>query len=371
MNLFDVYPLWDIEPVKGKACYLWDKEGTRYLDFYGGHAVISIGHSHPHYLKRINEQLQQLGFYSNAVQNSLQKQLAKKLGELSGYPNYALFLCNSGAEANENAIKLASFHTGKKRVLAFSKAFHGRTSGAVATTDNPNIIAPFNESPNVCFTPFNQIEGIEEHLKTREFCAVIIEGIQGVAGIFEANNNFLQELRNLCTKYEVLLILDEIQSGYGRTGYFFAHQHANIQADIITTAKGMGNGFPIGGVIISPQIKPKHGMLGTTFGGNHLACAAALAVLEVFEQENLMNNASQMGEYLIQQLKNIKGVKELRGRGLIIGVEMENKVNELRNKLLFSDKIFTGAAGTNTIRLLPPLCINKQEIDTLINAMTL
>jgi acetylornithine aminotransferase len=363
MMPFDVYPLWDVEPVRAQGCYLYDGSGVRYLDFYGGHAVISIGHAHPLYVQQLTEQLQTLGFYSNAVQNSLQSALACKLGEQCGYPDYALFLCNSGAEANENAIKLASFHTGKSKVLAFGKAFHGRTSGAVSATDNPAISAPFNRTDNVQFAPLNDIAAVEQHLKTGGFCAVIIEPIQGVGGIIPADVEFLQQLRTLCFAHNVVLIADEIQCGYGRTGKFFAHQWADIKPDIITTAKGMGNGFPIGGVLISPHIKPIHGQLGTTFGGNHLACRAAMAVLEVFETDNLIRNAFDMGEYMLQNLRTLPHIKELRGCGLMIGIEMEQPAFELRRRLLFEHHIFTGAAGTYTIRLLPPLCIKKEQAD--------
>ncbi|MDR3366493.1 MAG: aminotransferase class III-fold pyridoxal phosphate-dependent enzyme [Prevotellaceae bacterium] len=366
---FDVYPLWDIEPVRGEGCYLYDKNGVRYLDFYGGHAVISVGHTHPRYVQRITEQLGRLAFYSNAVQNSLQRRLAERLGEASGYPHFALFLCNSGAEANENAIKLASFDTGKKKVLAFAKAFHGRTSGAVAATDNPKIVAPFNATPNVEFAPLNDIEAVEKMLKTGEFCAAIIEGIQGVGGILMPNDDFLQQLRARCSEHGARLILDEIQSGYGRSGKFFAHQWAGIEPDIITTAKGMANGFPIGGVLISPKFKAVHGMLGTTFGGNHLACAAALAVLEVFEEERILGNVEATGALLMNALRTVAGVRELRGRGLMIGMEMEKPAGELRRKLLFEHKIFTGAAGTHVIRLLPPLCVGRQQVDELVAAL--
>ncbi|MDR0565790.1 MAG: aminotransferase class III-fold pyridoxal phosphate-dependent enzyme [Prevotellaceae bacterium] len=366
---FDVYPLWDIEPVRGEGCYLYDKSGVRYLDFYGGHAVISVGHAHPRYVQRITEQLHRLAFYSNAVQNSLQKQLAERLGHASGYPHFALFLCNSGAEANENAIKLASFDTGKKKVLAFSKAFHGRTSGAVAATDNPKILAPFNRTPNVEFIPLNDVEAVEQKLKTGEFCAAIIEGIQGVGGILLPDDPFLQQLSERCRAHGVRLILDEIQSGYGRSGKFFAHQWAGIEPDLITTAKGMANGFPIGGVLISPAFKPLHGMLGTTFGGAHLACAAALAVLEIFEEEHILGNVADMGALLMNELRALPGVKELRGRGLIVGIEMEKPAGELRKKLLFEHKIFTGAAGAHVIRLLPPLCIGRQQVSELMAAL--
>jgi acetylornithine aminotransferase len=361
--------LWDIEPVRGEGCYLYDKNGVRYLDFYGGHAVISVGHTHPRYVQRVTEQLNRLAFYSNAVQNSLQRQLAERLGEASGYPHFSLFLCNSGAEANENAIKLASFDTGKKKVLAFGKAFHGRTSGAVAATDNPKIVAPFNLTPNVEFAPLNDVEAVEAKLQTGEFCAVIIEGIQGVGGIIMPDDAFLRQLRARCSEHGVRLILDEIQSGYGRTGKFFAHQWAGIEPDIITTAKGMANGFPIGGVLISPEFKPVHSMLGTTFGGNHLACAAALAALEIFEEERILSNVAATGALLESELRSVAGVKELRGRGLMVGMEMEKPTGELRKKLLFEHKIFTGAAGTHVIRLLPPLCAGKPQVDELMEAL--
>ncbi len=368
MNLFDVYPLWDIEPVKGSGTTLWASDGTQYTDMYGGHAVISIGHSHPIYVEKVQKQVAKLGFYSNAVQNSLQKDLATKLGSICGYPDYSLFLCNSGAEANENALKLASFYTGKSKVLAFKKAFHGRTSGAVAATDNPKIQAPFNKTDNIVFAELNNIESVEEQLKTESFAAVIIEGIQGVAGIYELESSFLQSLRTLCNKYSVVLILDEIQSGYGRTGKFFAHQHHGVKADIITTAKGMANGFPIGGVIIAPHIKPSFGMLGTTFGGNHLACTAAIAVLEVIEAENLIENASKVGEYFKSIFENDKAVKEYRGKGLMIGLEIKDEYIGLRDKLLFEEHFFTGAAGPKVIRLLPPLTITMETAKNFVLA---
>ncbi|MDR2906731.1 MAG: aminotransferase class III-fold pyridoxal phosphate-dependent enzyme [Bacteroidales bacterium] len=365
MNLFDVYPLWDINLVKGEGCYVYDDKGQKYLDLYGGHAVISVGHSHPCYVKMFAEQLQCIGFYSNSVKNDLQEKLAEKLGQFSNYEDYALFLCNSGAEANENALKLASFHTGKKKILVFKKAFHGRTSGAVSATDNPAISAPFNETENIIFVPMNDINAVEHELKSGQYAAVIIEGIQGVAGIFMPSDDFMKQLRTLCTTYNAVLILDEIQSGYGRTGKFFAHQWAGIKADIITTAKGMGNGFPIGGVLIAPHIKPRHGMLGTTFGGNHLACAAALAVLEIMENERLCENAGTIGSYAINVLRELPNV-EVRGRGLMIGIEMPYAMKELRDKLLFQHHIFTGNAGTNIIRLLPPLTISREEMDRFI-----
>ena len=369
MKLFDVYPLWDINLVKGKGCYVYDDKGTEYLDLYGGHAVISIGHSHPHYMQILTEQLQNLGFYSNSVKNDIQEKLAQKLGQLSGYDDYALFLCNSGAEANENAIKLASFHTGKKKILAFKKAFHGRTSGAVAATDNPSIIAPFNQTTHIDFVALNDLEAVEKMLKTDEYAAVIIEGIQGVAGIVMPDDDFLRSLRNLCDQYQTLLILDEIQSGYGRTGKFFAHQWADIRADIITTAKGMGNGFPVAGVLITPKIKAVHGMLGTTFGGNHLACAAALAVLDVLEKEKMLENAHEIGNQIIDALRKIQGVTEVRGRGLIIGIDTPFPAKDICQKLLFEHQIFIGNAGTNTLRLLPPLCVNQTQINTFINTL--
>lgn len=369
MNLFDVYKLWDIEPVKGSGCKIWDKNGVEYLDLYGGHAVISIGHSHPTYINMLHEQLQKIGFYSNAVQNSLQKELAATLGRVSGYQDYSLFLCNSGAEANENALKLASFHTGKKKFIAFEKSFHGRTFGAVAATDNPKIRAPFNETNHISFAPLNDIAAVDKYLSTGEFAGVIIEGIQGVAGIFEPDKDFLQEVYSLCKKHSALLILDEVQSGYGRSGRFFAHQHADVMPDIITTAKGMGNGFPIGGVLISPGIKPSYGMLGTTFGGNHLACAAALAVLKVIEEEKLIENAEILGEQIISSLKSHPAFKEVRGKGLMIGLELNEGYDGLRDKLLFEEHIFTGGAGANVIRLLPPLNITQTEIDQFMASL--
>ena len=368
MKTFEVYKLAPIEPVKASGCKIWDKNGTEYLDLYGGHAVISIGHAHPHYVEMISAQLNKIGFYSNAVENSLQEELAQKLGELSGYPDYSLFLCNSGAEANENAIKLASFHTGKKRVLAFREAFHGRTSGAVAATDNPKIQAPFNETANITFIPLNDIKAAEKELSTGEYAAVIVEGIQGVAGIYEPEKEFLVELRSLCDKLKVVLILDEVQSGYGRTGKFFAHQYSGISADIITTAKGMGNGFPIGGVLISPMFKAVYGMLGTTFGGNHLACAAAIAVLDVIKYESLLENTTSVGEHLFAGLKGSKAIKELRGRGLMIGIELNDKYLTIRDRLMMDEKIFTGTAKYNILRLLPPLCLTKAEADIFIKA---
>ncbi len=369
MKNFDVYPLYPIEPVKGKGAHVYDAEGKEYLDLYGGHAVISIGHAHPHYVEALSHQVSQLGFYSNSVENSLQGRLAELLGKASGYEDYSLFLCNSGAEANENAIKLASFHTGKSKILAFGKAFHGRTSGAVAATDNPKIVAPFNHTENVVFVPLNDISAVEAELSKGDFAAVIIEGIQGVAGIHLPSEEFLQSLREVTRKYSALLILDEIQSGYGRTGRFFAHQYSGIRPDVITTAKGMGNGFPIGGVLISPDIKPWHGMLGTTFGGNHLACAAAIAVLEVMENENLVANAAEVGEYLLAELRKIPAAKDVRGRGLMIGFDVEGSGSEMRRRLLFEKGIFTGGAGASTVRLLPSLAITRDHADQFLNAL--
>lgn len=369
MNLFDVYSLWDIEPVRASGCRVWDKEGNEYLDLYGGHAVISIGHSHPRYVKALQEQVEKIGFYSNSVQNSLQQELAQKLGDQSGYPDYSLFLCNSGAEANENALKLASFHTGKKRVIAFSEAFHGRTSGAVAVTENPAIQAPYNKGHEVTFVPLNDIEAVIRELAKGDVAAVIIEGIQGVAGIFVPENAFLQQLASLCRQHEVVLILDEIQSGYGRTGQFFAHQAAGIHPDLITTAKGMGNGFPIGGVLISPRFEAKKGMLGTTFGGNHLACAAAIAVLDVMREESLVENAREMGNYFIHELSAIGVIKHIRGRGLMLGIDFMPPFSTIRNQLLFDYHIFTGGARNNVMRLLPPLSITKKEADLFLHAL--
>lgn len=369
MKPFDVYPLYPVEPVRGRGCHVYDREGTEYLDLYGGHAVISIGHSHPHYVAAIADQVSKLGFYSNSVQNSLQVRLAEMLGKMSGYEDYSLFLCNSGAEANENALKLASFHTGRKRVLAFSKAFHGRTSGAVAATDNPKIVSPFNRTDNIVFVPLNDIGAVSRELSTGEFAAVIIEGIQGVAGIHVPDDNFLVQLREATKQTGTMLILDEIQSGYGRSGRFFAHQYAGIRPDLITTAKGMGNGLPIGGVLISPEFEAVHGMLGTTFGGNHLACAAAIAVLEVMRDENLVDNALRVGEYLIAQLKTIPAAKDVRGRGLMVGFDVDGSAAEMRRRLLFEKHIFTGGAGMSTIRLLPALGITEEHVDLFVNAL--
>lgn len=368
MNLFNVYPLYDITPVKAKGSYLWDKNGVEFLDFYGGHAVISIGHSHPYYVEKLTEQLNNIGFYSNSVNIPIQQELAEKLGKLSNCEDYELFLCNSGAEANENALKVASFFNGRKKVIAFSKAFHGRTAGAVAITDNKAIVAPINYDEHVTFLPFNDVKALETAIN-EETCAVIIEGIQGVGGINVASDEFLIAARELCDKTGAILILDSVQCGYGRSGKFFSHQYSGIKPDLITTAKGMGNGFPIGGVLIAPKFKAKHGMLGTTFGGNHLACAAAVAVLDVIENESLLDNTEKMSEYLFTQLKAMTGIKELRGRGLMIGIEFEQPVDKIRDALLFEHKIFCGYAGKNTLRLLPSLAIGKAECDRFLTAL--
>ena len=366
MNLFDVYPLYPVEPVRGCGNYVYDAEGQEYLDLYGGHAVISIGHAHPHYVEAISKQVAALGFYSNSVENSLQREFAERLGKACGYEDYRLFLCNSGAEANENAIKSASFHSGKEKVLAFSRAFHGRTSGAVAATDNPKIVSPFNRTKNVEFVALNDLAAVEEKLAEGGFCAVLIEGIQGVAGIQCPTDEFLRGLRELTTRYGVTLILDEIQSGYGRTGKFFAHQWAGIRPDMITVAKGIANGFPMGGVLIGQQFEAWYGMLGTTFGGNHLACAAALAVLDVIEGERLIENANEVGEYLIAELRKMPRLKEVRGRGLMIGIEIDGSAAELRRRLLFEKHIFTGGAGATTVRLLPALTVGRKEADRFL-----
>ncbi|MDK2842052.1 MAG: acetylornithine/N-succinyldiaminopimelate aminotransferase [Anaerophaga sp.] len=369
MELFDVYPLLDVIPVSANGCYITDDRGVEYLDLYGGHAVISIGHSHPHYIRRIKEQLDRIGFYSNSVINPLQKELAKKLGETSGLEDYRLFLCNSGAEANENALKLASFATGKRRVVAFSKAFHGRTSAALGVTDNDNIRAALNRGQDVTFLPLNDIVAVEKELQKGDVCAVIVEGIQGIGGIRIPEISFLQNLQTLCEKAGCKLILDEIQSGYGRSGKFFAFQEANIEPDIVTVAKGMANGFPMGGVLIKPGIEARHGMLGTTFGGNYLACAAGLAVLEVIESEDLIINADVTGKFLLSELRKISGIKEVRGRGLMIGLEFDSPVNELRETLLKDEYIFTGVSSTNIIRLLPPLSLTQKEANVFIKAL--
>ena len=366
MNLFDVYPLFGIHIVEGKGCRVRDENGTEYLDLYGGHAVISIGHSHPTYVEMISDQASKLGFYSNSVINRLQEEVARRLGPVSGYDDYSLFLINSGAEANENALKLASFHNGRTRIVSFGKAFHGRTSLAVEATDNPKIIAPVNNNRHVTYLPLNDTAAVKAELAKGDVCAVIIEGIQGVGGIRIPEDDFMREVREACTGTGTILILDEIQSGYGRSGKFFAHQYAGIKPDIITVAKGIGNGFPLAAVLISPMFTPVYGMLGTTFGGNHLACAAALAVLEVMEKERLTDNAARVGAYLMEELRKFPQIKDVRGRGLMIGLEFDGPVKELRNKLLFEQKVFTGVTGTHMIRLLPPLCLSMDEADIFL-----
>lgn len=368
MKLFDVYSLLDMEPVKAAGAYLWDKEGTEYLDFYGGHAVISIGHTHPHYVEMITEQLSKIGFYSNAVVNSLQVELAEKLGELSGYPDYELFLCNSGAEANENALKLASFTTGRERVLAMKAAFHGRTSMAVAVTDNPKIQAPVNVTDKVSFVALNDVEALQKELATREYAAVIIEPIQGVGGIQVASDEFLKAAREACDATGTMLIIDEIQAGYGRSGKFFAHQWSGVKADIITLAKGIANGFPVGAVMISPAIPAKKGMLGTTFGGSHLACAAAIAVADVVKAEALVENARKMGEKIVEGIKGVSGIKDIRGRGLMIGIDLSVPQAAFRKVLREKYHIMTGLSGEFTLRLLPPLMIGEQEVARFVEA---
>jgi acetylornithine/N-succinyldiaminopimelate aminotransferase len=371
MNLFDVYPLNNITIIKAKGSYVWDIEGQQYLDMYGGHAVISIGHTHPHYVQRITDQLNKIGFYSNSIKIPLQRALADKLGKISGKPDYQLFLCNSGAEANENALKLASFYNNRKKVIAFTKSFHGRTSLAVAATDNPNIVAPVNQTDNIIFLPFNDEAALENCFKEHgnEISSVIIEGIQGVGGINEASVSFLQLIRKLCVEYNAVFIADSVQCGYGRTGKFFSHDYANVDADIYSMAKGMGNGFPIGGIIIAPHIHAKHFMLGTTFGGNHLACAAALAVLEVIEAEGLMQNAERIGNYLMDELKKIPQLQNIRGKGLMIGFDVPEELKDLRKNLLFNHHIFTGEAKPNVIRLLPSLGLRKKDADEFLESI--
>ena len=371
MKLFDVYPLFDVNIVKGQGCKVWDDKGQEYLDLYGGHAVISIGHSHPHYIEKVTEQLQEIGFYSNSVINKLQVELAERLGRISGYDDYQLFLINSGAEANENALKLASFTNGRKRVLSCLKAFHGRTSLAVEVTNNPKIIAPINDNGHVTYLPLNDLPAWEQELQKGDVCAVILECIQGVGGIQLATPEFAQGLAAACKKYGTILICDEIQCGYGRSGRFFAHQWLDIRPDIITVAKGIANGFPMGAVLISPEFKPVYGQLGTTFGGNHLACAAALAVLDVFEEENLVENARVVGDYLIEKLKELESekVKDIRGRGLMIGIDLDCPHAEVRKPLIYEQHCFTGCAGTNILRLLPPLCLTKKDADDFINRL--
>ena len=372
MKLFDVYPLNNITITRAQGSYVWDNEGVQYLDMYGGHAVISIGHTHPHWVKRIETQLEAIAFYSNSIQIPLQQELANKLGELSGKTDFQLFLCNSGAEANENALKLASFHTGRKKIVAFSKSFHGRTSLAVAATDNPNIVAPVNETENIIFLPCNDENALQECFKKHgnEIAAVIIEGIQGVGGIVPASISFLQLIRSLCDASGAVYIADSVQCGYGRTGQFFAHDIAGVNADIYSMAKGMGNGFPVGGILIAPYIQPKHGMLGTTFGGNHLACAAALAVLEVMEKEQLIEMAKQRGMYLMNQLKRIEGIENVRGRGLMIGFDVPERLKGLKKLLLDKYNVFTGEAKPNVIRLLPSLALSRKHADEFLEALT-
>ncbi len=370
MKLFNVYPLYQVTPVEAKGCYVWDEKGTKYLDLYGGHGVISIGHTHPVYVAKLKEQLDKIGFYSNSIQNPLQKELAKKLGKLSGCEDYDLFLCNSGAEANENALKLASFKTGKKRVISFEKSFHGRTSAAVAATDNLSINAPINLQQEVAFLPLNKIDLVEKEIQKGDVCAVIIEGIQGVGGLDEGTFRFFKDLQKLCNENGVIFILDEIQSGYGRSGKFFAFQHHNIHPDIITTAKGMANGFPIGGVLISDKIEAKFGMLGTTFGGNHLACAAAIAVLNVVEKEILIENVNKVSTHFLERVKEIPQVQKVKGKGLMLGVEFDFEVAEIRKKLIFDQHIFTGGASNKKLlRILPPLSVTKSQIDEFVDAL--
>lgn len=370
MKLFEVYPINDIAIERGEGSYVWDENGEKYLDFYGGHAVISIGHTHPHYVKRIQNQLHKIGFYSNSVHIPIQRALADKLGSVSGKENYQLFLCNSGAEANENALKLASFFNRKKKIIAFSKAFHGRTSLAVAATDNPGILAPVNQTENVIFLPFNDEEALEAAFTQHDISSVIIEGIQGVGGIVAASRSFLQKIRQCCDQHDAVFIADSVQCGYGRTGEFYSHDYSGVEADIYTMAKGMGNGFPVAGISIAPHIQPKHFMLGTTFGGNHLACAAAMAVLEVIEQDKLMQNACEVGNYLTGELKKLPKIRELRGRGLMIGIDLPEELKNVKKNILFKHKIFTGEAKPNIIRLLPALNITRKEADIFLNAIS-
>ncbi len=369
MNLFDVYPLFDINIVKGKGCHVWDEQGQEYLDLYGGHAVISIGHAHPHYVEMISNQVATLGFYSNSVINKIQQQVAERMGKISGYDDYSLFLINSGAEANENALKLASFHNGRTRVLSAQKAFHGRTSLAVEVTANPNIIAPINANNHATYLPLNDLEAWVAEIEKGDVCAVIVECIQGVGGIRMVTSEFLKGLREACNRTDTVLICDEIQCGYGRSGKFFAHQHLGVKPDMITVAKGIANGFPMGGVLISPKFKAIYGQLGTTFGGNHLACAAALAVMDVMEQEGLVDNAARVGDFLMKELKSIPGIKEVRGQGLMIGMEFEQPIKELRLRLLKEQHVFTGVSGTNVIRLLPPLCLSMEEAKEFVERL--
>ena len=369
MKLFDVYPLNNITIEKARGSYVWDEKGEKYLDLYGGHAVISIGHTHPHYVKRLEDQLHKVGFYSNSVHIPLQRELAHKLGVVSGKESYQLFLCNSGAEATENALKLASFYNGRKKIISFTKAFHGRTSLAVAVTDNPNIVAPINQTDNVVFLPFNDEAALEAAFTQYELAAVIIEGIQGVGGINVASDSFLQKIRQLCDVHNTVFVADSVQCGYGRSGKFYSHDYSGVDADIYTMAKGMGNGFPVAAIAIAPKIQPKHYMLGTTFGGNHLACAAALAVLEVIEQDNLMHQALETGDYLIDELKKLPVIREVRGKGLMIGIDLPEELKHIKKNLLFKHKIFTGESKPNVIRLLPALNITKTEADIFLEAL--
>lgn len=371
MKLFDVYPINNITITRARGSYLWDDAGQQYLDMYGGHAVISIGHTHPHFVSRITHQLNQVAFYSNSIRIPLQQELADKLGKVSGKEDFQLFLCNSGAEANENAMKLASFHTGRKKIVAFSKSFHGRTSLAVAVTDNPAIVAPVNQTENVVFLPFNDEAALSAYFASHgdEVAAVIVEGIQGVGGINIATDSFLQKIRSLCTEHHAVFIADSVQCGYGRTGRFFSQDHAGVQADIYSMAKGMGNGFPVAGILIAPFLKPKHGMLGTTFGGNHLACAAALAVLEIMEEEKLMENAISTGDFLIRSLEKMEGLQSVRGKGLMIGFDVDGELKDLRKNLLYHQQVFTGESKPNTIRLLPSLALRKKEAEEFLESL--
>lgn len=370
MSLFNVYPIYSVTPVKASGCTVWDEKGNAYLDFYGGHGVISIGHSHPTYIKHVTEQINSIGFYSNSIINPVQEKLGNLLPQICGYPDYSLFLCNSGAEANENALKLASFHTGKSKVLAFKNSFHGRTSAAVAVTDNPKIIAPINAQQEVVFCELNDIESVKKEIAKEDVSSVIIEAIQGVGGLDEGSTEFFRELEKVCKNNKVVLILDEIQCGYGRSGKFFAHQHHGIKADIISVAKGMGNGFPIGGILISPEFTSSFGLLGTTFGGNHLACAAALAVLEVMEDEEILNNVQKQYEYFIKKFSSLSQIKKIKGKGLMLGLEFDFEVADLRKKLIYEKKIFTGNSNNkNLLRVLPPLTISKNEIDMLYDSL--
>jgi acetylornithine/N-succinyldiaminopimelate aminotransferase len=371
MKLFDVYPINEITITRAKGSYLWDDTGQQYLDMYGGHAVISIGHTHPHFVSRITQQLNQVAFYSNSIRIPLQQELADKLGRISGKDDFQLFLCNSGAEANENAMKLASFYNGRKKIIAFNKSFHGRTSLAVAVTDNPAIVAPVNQTENAVFLPFNDEIALENYFNVHgdEIAAVVIEGIQGVGGINIADDSFLKKIRSLCTAHNAIFIADSVQCGYGRTGSFFSHDHAGVQADIYSMAKGMGNGFPVAGILIAPFLQPRHGMLGTTFGGNHLACAAALAVLEIIEEEKLMDNAKSTGEFLISRLKKIDCLNNIRGKGLMIGLDPDTSLKDLRKNLLYNQQVFTGESKPNTIRLLPSLALRKKEAEEFLESL--